>query len=84
MGIISGRESETVSRRANELRLDLPAPVMIGDKLSDLEAGAAAGCSTILVRTGYGEEVEGQLNHERLRVLGVADSLTAASKWLSF
>ena len=27
---------------------------MIGDRVSDLEAGAAVGCRTALVRTGYG------------------------------
>ncbi|MDW7643573.1 MAG: D-glycero-beta-D-manno-heptose 1,7-bisphosphate 7-phosphatase [Desulfuromonadales bacterium] len=36
--------------------IDLPASIMIGDKRADLEAGRTAGCYTILVRTGYGEE----------------------------
>lgn len=31
---------------------------MVGDRLSDLEAGRAAGCRTVwLVKTGYGAEV---------------------------
>jgi D-glycero-D-manno-heptose 1,7-bisphosphate phosphatase len=38
--------------------IDLPASVMIGDKLVDLEAGVAAGCRTILVRSGYGAAQE--------------------------
>jgi len=29
---------------------------MIGDKISDIKAGYLAGCKTILVKTGYGEE----------------------------
>jgi D-glycero-D-manno-heptose 1,7-bisphosphate phosphatase len=29
---------------------------MIGDKSSDIECGIAAGCRSILVRTGYGKE----------------------------
>ena len=29
---------------------------MIGDRASDIEAGRAAGCRTILVLTGYGKE----------------------------
>ena len=45
-------------RAAEELGLDLAASWMIGDRLSDLEAGAAAGCRTALVRTGCGYEVE--------------------------
>lgn len=39
---------------AEELGLDLTQSWMIGDKVSDLAAGAAAGASTILVRTGHG------------------------------
>jgi D-glycero-D-manno-heptose 1,7-bisphosphate phosphatase len=31
---------------------------MVGDSAGDLGAGAAAGCRTILVRTGYGASVE--------------------------
>ena len=42
-------------RSAVRLNLDLPRSWMVGDRLTDLEAGAAAGCRTILVRTGYGE-----------------------------
>ena len=42
-------------RAARELGIDLAESWMIGDRRSDLEAGAAAGCRTILVRTGYGE-----------------------------
>lgn len=34
--------------------VDLTHSTMIGDKLADMEAGRAAGCRTILVRTGYG------------------------------
>jgi D-glycero-D-manno-heptose 1,7-bisphosphate phosphatase len=44
-------------RAAAELNLDLSASWMIGDRESDLEAGAAAGCRTVLVRTGVGRLV---------------------------
>jgi D-glycero-D-manno-heptose 1,7-bisphosphate phosphatase len=39
-------------RAAQELDLDLARSYMIGDRISDVAAGAAAGCTTILVRTG--------------------------------
>lgn len=35
--------------------IDLPASFMIGDRASDIEAGRAAGCRTILVLTSYGK-----------------------------
>jgi D-glycero-D-manno-heptose 1,7-bisphosphate phosphatase len=38
--------------------IDLEHSIMIGDKLADIEAGQAAGCRTILVRTGYGADEE--------------------------
>lgn len=38
-------------------QLDLSASWIIGDKASDVEAGINAGCKTILVRTGYGENI---------------------------
>jgi D-glycero-D-manno-heptose 1,7-bisphosphate phosphatase len=36
-------------RAAHRLEIDLRLSYMVGDKISDMEAGAAAGCSTILV-----------------------------------
>lgn len=39
---------------AFELEIDLAASWMIGDKKADIDAGLAAGCRTVLVRTGYG------------------------------
>ncbi|HEY3306894.1 MAG TPA: D-glycero-beta-D-manno-heptose 1,7-bisphosphate 7-phosphatase [Desulfuromonadaceae bacterium] len=43
---------------ARRYEIDLNASVMIGDKLADVEAGIAAGCRSILVRTGYGSTEE--------------------------
>lgn len=41
---------------ARRYDLDLRDTVLIGDALSDIEAGQAAGCRTILVQTGRGTE----------------------------
>jgi D-glycero-D-manno-heptose 1,7-bisphosphate phosphatase len=46
---------------ARRFDIDLETSVMIGDKLVDVEAGRAAGCRSILVRTGYGREEENRL-----------------------
>ena len=44
---------------AEEHDLDVKNSFMIGDRLTDLEAGVNAGCSAVaLVRTGYGETQE--------------------------
>ena len=43
-------------RASRELDLQLDRSFLIGDKGSDLLAGQRAGCTTVLVRTGYGEE----------------------------
>lgn len=43
---------------AADLDLDLTGSFFVGDKLSDLGAGHNAGCRTILVRTGYGRQID--------------------------
>ena len=66
-------------RAAQELGLDLTASWMVGDRVSDLEAGAAAGCRTILVRTGYGAAVNTvELDCARLKLGLVAIDLADA------
>ena len=62
-------------RAARELDLDLGNSWMIGDSLSDILAGRNAGCAgSILVRTGYGCEVD----PEEEAVTLVADDLSHA------
>jgi len=41
---------------ASDLNIDLSVSWMVGDKLADVEAGIAAGCTPALVLTGYGAE----------------------------
>jgi D-glycero-D-manno-heptose 1,7-bisphosphate phosphatase len=41
-----------ILRAAAEHHLDLAASFMVGDRLTDVMAGARAGCRSILVRTG--------------------------------
>jgi D-glycero-D-manno-heptose 1,7-bisphosphate phosphatase len=46
---------------AADFGIDLAASYIVGDKLADVEAGVAAGCRPVLVRTGYGAAEEPQL-----------------------
>lgn len=41
---------------AKELDIDLSASFMVGDKIADVKAGIEAGCTPILVLTGYGQK----------------------------
>ena len=62
----------------DEFGIDLAQSYMIGDKLIDLECGWNAGVKkSILVRTGYGKEVERASAKEISRAT-VADGLLAA------
>jgi D-glycero-D-manno-heptose 1,7-bisphosphate phosphatase len=64
---------------ARRFDIDLESSVMVGDKLVDLEAGAAAGCRSVLVRTGYGSQEE-----SRARVaIEVFDDLLSAAESLA-
>lgn len=66
---------------AKDLNLDLKRCVFIGDKASDIGAGVAAGCRTILVTTGYGEKEWASWN-EKYTPDHVATDLSAAVEWL--
>jgi D-glycero-D-manno-heptose 1,7-bisphosphate phosphatase len=71
-------------RAAEELKIELTQSYVVGDKLSDLQAGQSVGCRTILVRTGYGKGFEQQLeNDDQLAKPDfIADDLLRASEWI--
>jgi len=55
-----------LQQAALDLDIDLAASFMIGDKLGDVEAGLAAGCTSLLVLTGHGsDQVAGLPAHVR-------------------
>jgi len=66
-----------LTRAAAELGLDLARSFMVGDKLSDAAAGRAAGCRSILVRTGHGRDLEAPPG------LATAENLLAAARLIS-
>lgn len=52
---------DMAEQAARELSLNLRQSVVIGDSMSDLNLGRVIGARPVLVRTGYGREVEKQL-----------------------
>ena len=67
----------------DQFHLDLGHSYMVGDKLIDLECGWNAGVrQSILVRTGYGAELE-RSSPEKLGAAVIVDDLTAAAEWIS-
>jgi D-glycero-D-manno-heptose 1,7-bisphosphate phosphatase len=63
---------------ALEMNLDLSRSWLIGDNLTDCEAGAAAGCRTILVRTGHGATMSIPEDRTSLNLQAVVDELPDA------
>lgn len=64
----------------DELGIDLSRSYMIGDKQIDLQCGWNAGVKkSILVRTGYGKQVEAAGN---AGAAVVVDDLPAAAEWI--
>jgi D-glycero-D-manno-heptose 1,7-bisphosphate phosphatase len=71
-------------RAAADLGIDLAASYMVGDTLTDLQAGWAAGCRAVLVRTGYGAATMREADPTSLdRVDHVAVDLAAAARWIT-
>ena len=67
-------------RAAREHGFDLKQAVMIGDRPGDVELGRAVGATSILVRTGVGEETE---RSGECRADFTADDLRAAAEWIA-
>ena len=63
---------------AADLPINLPASVIIGDAISDIQAGHAAGARAILVRTGRGRGQTAELKQAGLSYVPVAADLAAA------
>lgn len=72
-----------LKQAADELGIDLCRSLMVGDRDTDLQAGAAAGCQTALVLTGYGHETSVAINMPSLNGVGIFESLgEAVDVWL--
>jgi D-glycero-D-manno-heptose 1,7-bisphosphate phosphatase len=66
----------------DEFDLNLAQSFMVGDKLIDLECGWNAGVKkSILVRTGYGAELE-RKSPDQLKPAVIVDDLNGAADWI--
>jgi D-glycero-D-manno-heptose 1,7-bisphosphate phosphatase len=66
----------------DQFSIDLSKSYMVGDKLIDLECGQNAGVrQSVLVRTGYGREVEKKLREPRKNI-SACDDIAAAAQWI--
>ena len=75
--------SAMLKRAERDLNLSLPGSFMIGDKLSDVQTGAALGIVPLLVRTGTGRECEPELPPDFSGRGGrVFDDFPASVDWL--
>lgn len=62
--------------------LDIPRSFMVGDKATDIDLAHNAGCTGILVQTGYGDRVlKGDYQHQTHPDY-VADDLPMAVDWI--
>lgn len=77
---------ELIIRSADQLDIDLKNSYMIGDRSSDLEVGINAGCrSSLLVRTGRGQETLVELERKNSEILDrsvVVSDLRSAADWV--
>jgi len=66
----------------DEFGIDLSQSYMIGDKIIDLQCGWNAGVKkSLLVRTGYGAQVEREFS-QKIGAALIVDDLLAAATWL--
>lgn len=64
----------------DELNLTLENSWIVGDKLSDVETGVRAGCSTVLVRTGKGNSAEQDVPERDFTPDAVVDGIRDAAE----
>ena len=62
--------------------IDLARSFMVGDKATDVELGQREGCRTVLLRSGYGEDVLAGRSQWACQPDFIADSIVEAAAWV--
>ena len=65
-----------ILRAAQQYGIELSKSYMIGDRWRDIDAGANAGCKTILIDLGYNERAPASVPDQRV------ESLAEAVNWI--
>ncbi|MBD2097638.1 HAD family hydrolase [Trichocoleus sp. FACHB-591] len=65
-----------------EHNLDISRSFMVGDKATDIDMAHNAGCTGILVQTGFGDRVLGGEYQHHTRPDYIAADLPAAAEWI--
>lgn len=72
---------------AERWNIDLAGSFLVGDAITDLQAGWVVGCNTVLVKSGRGAEqwanLQKQGGHPENVVFNVAEGLSAAAHWIA-
>jgi len=72
-------------KAGHALDLDLAASFMVGDRLTDLQAGHRAGCRGIWVQTGHHADQPIETREPldpNVPVAHICDTLAAAATWI--
>jgi len=76
-------EPGMILRAGIEQNIDLAGSIMIGDNITDVQAGWNAGCRGALVRTGSGENVLSKIDDKtRNRISYVGNDLLDVVNWM--
>lgn len=70
-------------RAEKDLNLDLKPSFLVGDKMSDIEAGYRTGCKTILVLTGHGSDEVKKNANMNIKPNYISKDLYAASQLIT-
>lgn len=73
---------QMLEQAALDFGLELQNCYVVGDKLIDIELGLRIGCKTVLVLTGYGEQVLGEIHESDVAPTYIAANLGSAVDWI--
>ena len=71
-----------ITQAAREHDIDLSKSFIVGDKLTDMQAGNNAGLTSVLVLTGYGKEELVQAGANNVHIDHVAERLPEAMRYI--